>query len=283
MGDVAAEPIDAGDLAKRVATADAERLSASLSPGRVHVWCVTGEDIDDPALLRQGVTDLSATEAARAARFARREDRHHFIIGKWMLRHLLAAYLSTAPRDIVFATNQHGRPELAGCNRLPLHFNLSHTDGLVACAFASGIKIGIDAEYVRPSRFDIEVARNYFSVEAWRDILDGCGISQTERFFEYWVLTEARAKARGVGLLRPADGSFVHERDDRSRIRFVSSQASDPTDWTFWLSEPAAGYRMAVAMAGEPDGPPIVRRLRPDGFCGTNCRTIASSRAFRWT
>src|SRR5215471_9230158 len=108
--------------------------SASLAPGCIHIWCVNGEDIDDPALLRQGASDLTAPEVARAERFVKRGDRHHFIIGRWMLRHLLGEYSLAVPREITFALNEHGRPELAGLNRLRIQFNLSHTDGLVACA-----------------------------------------------------------------------------------------------------------------------------------------------------
>jgi 4'-phosphopantetheinyl transferase len=239
--------------------------------------------MDDPAVLRRGASELTAPEVARAARFAKPEDRHRFIIGRWMLRHLLAAYSLAVPRKITFAINQHGRPELAGLNRLRIHFNLSHTDGLVACAFTSGTEIGIDVERMRPSRFDMEVACNYFSVAACRDIIDASEGLQTERFFEYWVLMEACAKARGTGLVRPAVGSFVFENAGRSRIRFMPSQANDPTAWNFWLVEPAVEYRMAVAMAGEPSGPPIVRRLRPDGSYNTISRTVASSGTSRWT
>ena len=277
MGD-----ITAGDPLRRVGL-DEEKLSGSLAPGCVHVWCVTGEDMDDPAVLRRGASDLTAPEVARAARFAKPEDRHRFIIGRWMLRHLLAAYSLAVPRKITFAINQHGRPELAGLNRLRIHFNLSHTDGLVACAFTSGTEIGIDVERMRPSRFDMEVACNYFSVAACRDIIDASEGLQTERFFEYWVLMEACAKARGTGLVRPAVGYFVFENAGRSRIRFLPSQANDPTAWNFWLVEPAVEYRMAVAMAGEPSGPPIVRRLRPDGSYNTISRTVASSGTSRWT
>jgi 4'-phosphopantetheinyl transferase len=276
MGEIAA-----GNPLSCIAS-DKEMLSASLGFGCVHVWCVIGEDVGDPAVQREGASDLTAPEIARAARFAKPEDRHRFIVGRWMLRHLLHAYSRADPCKITLAVNQHGRPELAGLNRLRIHFNLSHTDGLVACAFTSGTEIGIDVERVRPSRFDMEVACNYFSVEACRDILDGPEGSQTERFFEYWVLMEACAKARGTGLLRPSAGFFVFEDAGRSRIRLIPSQARDSTAWNFWLVEPAVEYRMAVAIAREPRGPPIVRRLRPDGSFNTISCSVASSGSAEW-
>ncbi len=141
-----------------------------------------------------------------------------------MLRHLLGKHSLAVPREITFAINQHGRLEFVGFNRLRIQFNLSHTDGMVACAFTSGAEIGIDVEPVRQSRFDMEIAHNYFSAAACRDILRASGDSRTERFFEYWVLMEAYAKARGAGLVH-TEGSFVFETGDRSRIRFIPSQA----------------------------------------------------------
>ena len=197
-----------------------------------------------------------------------------------MLRHLLSKYLLAAPGEITFAINQNGRPELVGLNRPGIHFNLSHTDGLVVCAFTSGTAIGIDVERMRQSSFDMEVVRNYFSAAAGRDILQASGDSRTERFFEYWVLMEAYAKARGTGLA-DNEGSFVLENGDRSRIRFSPSHAKDRAVWNFWMAEPALGYRMAVAVAATPSRPPIVRRLRPDGSDDATFRTIASTEAFQ--
>jgi hypothetical protein len=152
---------------------------------------------------------------------------------------------------------------------------------LVACAFTSGFEIGIDVERIRQSRFDVEVTRNCFSVEACRDILEAPERLQPERFFDYWVLVEAFAKARGTSLL-PASGSFVFGNADRSYIRFIPSQAKDYA-LSFWLFEPALEYRMAVAMAGEPSGAPIVRRLGRDGSHDMVCRADASNATFRST
>jgi 4'-phosphopantetheinyl transferase len=253
---------------------------ASLASGCIHIWCVDGKDINDPVILRRGASDLTASEVARAERFVKQEDRHRFIVGRWMLRHLLGKYSLAVPREITFAINQHGRPELVGLNRLRIHFNLSHTDGLVACAFTSGTAIGIDVERMRQSSFDMEIACNYFSTAACRDILHATGGSRMERFFEYWVLMEAYAKARGTGLVH-TEGSFVFENGDRSRIRFIPSRAKDRTVWNFWLAAPARGYRMAVAVAARPSGPPIVRRLRPDGSYNATFRTLASTEAFQ--
>jgi 4'-phosphopantetheinyl transferase len=266
---------------------DEEAPSGSLGPGCVHIWCVNGEDIDDPALLRQGASDLTALEVARAERFVKREDRHRFIIGRWMLRRLLGKYFLgensfAVPGEITFAIDQHGRPELVGPDRLCIQFNLSHTDGLVACAFTAGTPIGIDVERIRQSGFDMEVACNYFSAAACRDILHASADLRTERFFEYWVLMEAYAKARGTGL-EHADGSFVFESSNRSRIRFVPARVDDRTVWNFWMAEPAPGYRMAVAVGAKPSRAPIVKRLRPDGSHNATFRILASTEAFQPT
>lgn len=274
MGDIVAS-----DQLRRIG-ADQENIFRSLAPGFIHVWFVSGEDIDDAEILRQGASDLTATEVARSAKFAKPEDLHRFIVGRWMLRLLLGTYSLVDPRKITFVINQDGRPELTGLNRSHIHFSLSHTDGLVACALTSGTAIGLDTERIRPSRCDMEVACNYFSIAACRDIFDASEGSQPERFFEYWVLMEACAKARGNGLAHPAAGSFIIENADRSRIRFVPLKTNDETAWNFWLLEPATEYRMAVALAGQPSGSPVVRRLRANGSSNIICRTVAASVTF---
>jgi hypothetical protein len=108
-----------------VVTLDEKKLAGSLAPGSVHVWCVTAEGIDDAEVLRQGTFGLTALEVARATRFVKPEDRHRFIIGRWMLCHLLGAYTLSDPHEITLVINQNGRPELLGFNQSGIRFSLS--------------------------------------------------------------------------------------------------------------------------------------------------------------
>lgn len=247
----------------------------------IHIWCVTGEDLDDAAALRRAEMELDPSEIARAAKFLRPADRHRFITSRGMLRRVLGVYLRTAPREIVFSTNDYGRPELAGPVQAPVRFNLSHTDGFVAGAFTWDTEIGIDAEHIRSEHSDLQVARRHFPVSAYRDLdnmPEGC---RPTRFCEYWVLMEAYAKARGRGLSLPLrDSVFAFERSDRSMIRFAATSGAPQPHWRFWLMAPSPDHRMAVAAAGDARQV-VIRRLGPDGASPMAFPFVASSEELR--
>jgi 4'-phosphopantetheinyl transferase len=254
---------------------DAASLAADLEYWGLHLWIIFDRDFESPALLQQGIFELTAEELARAERFSQRQDCHHFIVGRWMLRQLLGSYSFTLPRNIEFAIDEHGRPSLAN-PAFPIDFNLSHTAGIITCAFALRGKVGIDVEKVRPDRFDPNMARNYFSEVSCRDILDAPPNCREQRFFEHWVLTEAYAKARGDGLTLPAPLSFSFEGGDRGAIRVVCSEEISSNGWQFYLLRPGAEHRMAIATARGSIRAPIVRALRPDGSYRMVLDTVAS-------
>ena len=81
-------------------------------PGEAHVW-KTGLDVDcasfDAALML-----LSADERVRAARFRFERDRNRFVAGRAFLRTLLGNYLGATPGELVFTTNEFGKPSIAG-------------------------------------------------------------------------------------------------------------------------------------------------------------------------
>jgi 4'-phosphopantetheinyl transferase len=101
-------------------------------------------------------------------------------------------------QDTPLVYGSHGKPALAGYT--PLHFNLSHADGIAAC-IVSDKECGIDCERVREYRPN--VARRVFTA-AEQAMLEAA--PESERgllFFRIWTLKEALAKADGAGLSYP--------------------------------------------------------------------------------
>ena len=101
-------------------------------------------------------------------------------------------------QDTPLVYGAHGKPALAGDS--PLHFNLSHADGIAAC-IVSDKECGIDCERVREYRPN--VARRVFTA-AELAMLEAA--PESERgllFFRIWTLKEALAKADGAGLSYP--------------------------------------------------------------------------------
>lgn len=85
-----------------------------------------------------------------------------------------------------------GKPYLS--NHLDIHFNLSHTAGLVACA-AGSRPVGIDAEKIRP--FPRAVLRKLTEKER---IYIQSSERQDEDFMRVWTMKEACIKMTGEGL-----------------------------------------------------------------------------------
>jgi 4'-phosphopantetheinyl transferase len=147
---------------------------------------------------------MSADEHERMARFAFERDRRAFVMTRALVRTTLSRYASIAAADWRFIANVHGRPEIL--DRPPgvpdLRFNLSHTDGLIACAVTVGRDIGVDVEHTG-RHLTHDVAARHFApseVAALNALSAG---DQQKVFFDYWTLKESYIKARGFGLALP--------------------------------------------------------------------------------
>lgn len=219
-----------------------------LNAGTVHVWYVFSDLVDDQRVLERYAAMMSNEESSRRDRFVRAADRHQFLVTRGMLRTLLARYLETEPTELLFTIDRYGRPSLARPSS-SIEFNLSHSGGLVACAFAQVPEIGIDVEDIERSSVSPDLARQFFSaVEA--AALEAVPIpDRLSRFFDYWTLKEAYLKARGTGLMLPLDGFSVQiESGKPAQVRFTAAIDDDPASWQLVQFDPSRRHRLAVAV-----------------------------------
>ena len=129
----------------------------------VHVWyTLTPEELDHDLIARFRIL-LTPEERARHDRFVQEKDRRQYLVGKVLVRTILSRYLPRAPHEWIFTTNRFGKPVVAnGPPESNLQFNLSHTEGLVACVVAGDREVGIDVENVGRS-VNLDVARRFFA------------------------------------------------------------------------------------------------------------------------
>ncbi len=170
----------------------AVRLSGSLHA--VRLWRV---ELDRPPEDVARLSDvLDPPERARAASFRYDCDRNRFVVGRAILRLLLAADGNEDPEVLRLQTNAYGKPELAANRR---HFNFSRSGGSALLAIG-GAPLGIDLERVRPVAEKERIAEQVFGhhERAWmRAVTDP---ERTARFFQLWTRKEALVKAAGRGL-----------------------------------------------------------------------------------
>jgi 4'-phosphopantetheinyl transferase len=239
----------------------------SPSLARVVVWTVRQHASEAQQRMSAYVSLLSEDERRRAERFHHHADRDRFVIGRALARTMLARYGGRPAREWPILVDSHGRPELdSQADGIPdLRFNLSHTDGLIACAITSGREVGVDVEHIG-RRLTHDVAERFFSrreVAALRSLPpDEQGIV----FFDYWTLKESYIKARGLGLALPlAQFTFVRSAGGAPRVEFAPELHDEPSSWQFAQFWPTPDHRMAVAVRRHgPDLPIEVRETVPE-------------------
>jgi 4'-phosphopantetheinyl transferase len=193
---------------------------------------------------------LTGDEVHRARRFLRAEDEARFVIGRALARTMLSAFAPVGPRAWTFVIDEHGRPVLA---TLPdgapdLRFNLTHTDGLIACAVTIGREVGVDAENISRT-LTHDVAERFFSPREVADLHALPVADQAVVFFDYWTLKESYIKARGLGLALPlGQFTFLRPPGAAPTIEFAPELHDDAASWQFAQFWPSANHRMAVAV-----------------------------------
>lgn len=219
-----------------------------LDDASVHVWAARSERVE-AQLWDDYVALLSEAERERLGRFRFERNRREFCVAHVLVRETLSAYADVDPKDWAFETNAHGRPEVAARFGVDLRFNLSHTDGLVACAVCRSADVGVDVEAMDRRTETVEIAERFFSARELADLRALPFAEQRDRFFVYWTLKESYIKARGLGLALPLDQfSFLIESAAPIRIATEPALNDDPHSWQFWYSRFSERHSLAMGV-----------------------------------
>lgn len=209
---------------------------------------------------------LSTEEEERMARLLFERDRRRFLLTRALVRTMLSRYASVPPAGWSFIANVHGRPEILDRPKgVPdLRFNLSHTEGLIACAVTIGREVGVDVEHIG-RRLTHDVAGRFFAPREVNDLTALPEDEQHKVFFDYWTLKEAYIKARGFGLALPlADFAFTLSPPSPPQISFEPSLEDDPATWQFFQDWPTPQHRLGLAVRRErADLPVRIRSVIP--------------------
>jgi 4'-phosphopantetheinyl transferase len=214
------------------------------------VWIAAPPAVADPALLRRYAALESADERERRLRLHSEQDRLMRLVSVALVRTTLSRYADVPPEGWRFRRTAQGRPELVpDVCRPALRFSLSHARDLVACAVTLDREIGVDVECF-DRRADVSaIARRYFARAEVQDLEARARERGRERFFEYWTLKEAYAKARGLGLALPFGRfSFQLEAGGPIRVAFDAELADDAEAWQFDLARPSSRHVLGLAL-----------------------------------
>jgi 4'-phosphopantetheinyl transferase len=224
-------------------------VATGLESHIVRVRWLAVEPKETPHLTRWR-SMLDPEELARADRYRFVADRDVYTAAHALTRFMLSEATGLSTSTWRYVAGEFGKPALAAeLSRWKLHFNVSHTHRLAACAIAWH-DVGVDVE--RSDRtIDLGIARHYFAPEEVRILNSALPDQENKVFFRFWSLKEAFIKATGEGLRRPLDSfsfafepvriAFHPERNDRPG-------RDDPAEWRFWELHPTNNCAAALAV-----------------------------------
>ncbi|MFF4764733.1 4'-phosphopantetheinyl transferase family protein [Streptomyces sp. NPDC001292] len=211
------------------------------------LWLLPERAVDGFAGALGGPRLLTEEERARLDRLRGEGARRRFLGARMLARHALSARSGRPVHAWRFRTGPWGRPEPEPpCEGL--RFNLSHTEGLIACVVTHGRDCGVDVECA-PASPDAVTHLVPHLADAERAELAGLPPgARAERLSELWVLKEAYLKALGTGITRDLAGfTFTTPPAGPITVHDPGRPFGAGETWSFDLLRPAPGYVVAVA------------------------------------
>ena len=158
-------------------------------------------------------------------------------------------------------TGSHGKPALHPIHQLEgIEFNISHTNGAVACGIVRGFAIGVDIEDEEGTGDGLNIAQAYFAPAEFMLLRAAPEAQRKELFLHLWTLKEAFVKALGQGLSIALDG-FAFSLSPVA-ISFSDARWGDPRCWQFESITCTARHRLSIAL----NAPRFITLLRRQVF-----------------
>ena len=212
----------------------------------VEVWCVRLKR--NVEVLRRANALLTRDERRRAEAFHFQSLQDDFTLCRAALRELLSRLGCGAAEDLRFTFGTHGKPVLEGTVRSHVDFNISHSAGLLACAFTRDRDLGVDIERHRPLKDYQDIANRFFSPAEVAELLSLDPALREAAFYDCWVRKEAFVKALGGGLSIPLDSFRVSFAPGRpAALLDMRDHRDEARAWTIEAFAPGVGFSGAIA------------------------------------
>lgn len=200
---------------------------------------------------------LDEADRTHVARLRQAAHRHQALCSRLVQRLAVAGVGGTAPADLRFAADAHGRPQATGA-AAGVAFSATNCTGLVACVAGRGLALGLDAEPLdRP--LPLELLDGCLALDERAALARQPPDARAAFFFRLWTLKEAWFKARGRGI-DAAPSSVGLVADDGAPRAALGSPA---LGWSLRLLDGAPSH--ALALCSDRPCAPRLERLRWDG------------------
>ena len=221
------------------------KLCPPLGVNELHLWRVCLSDLA-PKVHELRLL-LSEEEQARGDRYVRSADGVRFMVGRAVLRLILAQYLGLKPGEVFISSGEFGKPHICkSVNINGLAFNLSHSGEVCLVALSYAREIGVDIEKLRDDVVVEDLATRYFSTEEVAELEALPDALRRLGFFLCWTRKEAYVKAKALGLQIPLDRFSVSLTPGQP----AEIRGAEAGGWTILSFEPGPGYVAAVVSEG---------------------------------
>jgi len=229
-----------------------------LCKNEIQVCYAKPQRLNDVATQQKFRSWLSASELNILKAFRFEHDRLTYLVAHGLLRATLARHTGINPAHIEFQTNPFHKPYIsAPLEALDLHFNLSHTAGIVALALTKLGPVGVDVESTHPAKNVSDIAKEILTPNEYVNLMQHNNADRHACLIKYWTLKEAFVKATGIGLTYGLQ-TFEFDLDAQPQplIRFLSPTDTHASDWKFQQITLTSGHILAIA-SHLPDQPNI--------------------------
>lgn len=141
------------------------------------------------------IQQLPESLRSKALRYRSEVSAYNYVIGRLLLKTGLEHFDLDSNLEHV-SIQENGKPILSG-----IHFNISHSEDQVLCAFSKNGQLGIDLEQIKP--IDFEDFTHMFTPREWESIKNAFDPLKT--FYQFWTRKESIIKALGRPL------SYLHK------------------------------------------------------------------------
>ena len=215
-----------------------------LEHDQMHIWSFSVQSIVSRLPSFDSLV-LSPSERQAASRLLRHDHQICYQVAHAALRDILSCYVEMGPNDLIFNTNDKGKPYLPGAD---IRFNLSHSNDQVLIGVTRSVEIGVDVESSDRELDVLGLAQRFLSEEEYGYLKDRHQQDRRALFFKLWVLKEAFVKALGLGLsMSLTSFAFGDIEAGDPRLLYCPSEHGYPSDWTFSYLNVSPGYCAAWA------------------------------------
>lgn len=211
----------------------------------VHLWFLPEDDADLEKLRLEGLPLLSVVEKKRLDKMTTPAPADRFLLGRILMRRVLAFYLNFDPSCLEIAINDNGKPELIASSLADLSFSLTHSNGETILAVTKASAIGVDLETMSRAEAAERIAQRFFSAPE-RRYLAALDENRATQSMILWSLKESIVKASGDTVW---DGlTNVSLKVDGNKVAWLSAPEQERYMWKLVAGIYRETFSLAVAV-----------------------------------